>query len=95
MKGFPEWFNTRHDVELCLQEYRDLMKPQIREWLGNRNCWTVSGQIVPPDTGIEDDTHRIERREDGTAWQLVYTEDPNNHLARLGISVQEAEEMIA
>lgn len=95
MKGFPKWFNTRHDVELCLQEYPQQMKAQLQEWLTNRHCWTVSGEIIPPETGIEDDTHHIEQREDGTLWQLVYAEDPNSHLARLGISVQEAEEMIA
>jgi hypothetical protein len=94
MKGFPKWFNTRRDVDLCLREYPDLMKAQIREWLDNRYCWQASGQIVPPDTGIEDDTHRIERREDGTVWQLVYAEDSNSLLARLGISIQEAEGMI-
>lgn len=95
MKGFPKWINTRADVELCLQEYPDQMKTKLREWLNNRNCWTVMGEIVSPDVGVEDDTHHIEQREDGTIWQLAYIADPNNHLARLGITIVEAEAMIA
>lgn len=94
MRGFPQWFNTRADVETCLAEYPEQMKATINDWLNNRYCWQPVAQLASEDVGRDDATHRIESRDDGTVWQLELVEDVNNHLTRLGITVEEAQGMV-
>ncbi|MEN6615977.1 MAG: hypothetical protein ABFD12_05430 [Syntrophorhabdus sp.] len=91
MKNFPQWFNTRQDVENCLAMYPNEMKARIAAWLDGRFSWQAAAQLENEAQGIIDDTHKVEILDDGTIWQLEYIEDPNNHLARLGITVDEAE----
>jgi hypothetical protein len=93
MVGFPRWFNTRQDVELCLKEYPDQMKAKLREWKKNCYCWQPGTQLVDDDAGIEDETHMIETRDDGTRWQIALVEDSNGHLARLRITGEDADKM--
>jgi hypothetical protein len=91
MQGFPKWFNTRADVEHCLKEYPEQMKAQLTTWLNDRYSWQATAQLASKDAGTEDETHRIEEREDSSIWQLEWVEKTADHLSRLGITVEEAE----
>lgn len=94
MRGFPKWFNTRADVDTCLAEYPEQMKTRIKEWHDDRYCWQPVGELTNVDVGVDDATHKVEARDDGTVWQLELVEDLNNHLTRLGITVEEAQGMV-
>ena len=98
MKGFPKWFNTRQDVELCLAEMPDEMKAKLTQWQSERMTWLTTRKLADPSQGITDDTHRVTEVDNPGGvteyYQEEYTEDPGCHLARLGISAEEVQEMI-
>ena len=99
MQGFPKWFNTRQDVDLCLVEYPEEMKAKLREWLENRFVWVTTATLPGREAGIEDATHRIIEETADSGSPVEYLQqglqvDPNYHLFRLGFTVEEAERII-
>ncbi len=99
MRGFPKWFNVRQDVLNCLEEFPAQMKAKLQDWLDNRFVWQTSGEILEGEEGITDATHRvIEEQDMGTEstrrFQQELAEDKNSHLFRVGLTVEEAEEII-
>lgn len=98
MQGFPRYLATREDVQNCLELYPEQTRDRLRDLIDSRFIWTTTGTLAEGDEGITDDTHRVITEEtspgETSRYQQELQEDPNCHLFRLGLSVEEAEGMI-
>lgn len=94
MRGFPKHINTRRDVEILLNMYPDEMKALLKKYIEESENWINPVKLADGEAGIEDATHCIRINENGERYQLEWGFDPGCKLARLGISVAEAEAMI-
>jgi hypothetical protein len=99
MKGFPKTFNTKKDVELCLEKWPRQTKAFLQRILDNRFEWLIDRKLDSTEEGVENDTHKVSvvYDEDGSMverYQLEWKEDPNARLFRLGFTVDEAQELV-
>jgi len=99
MINFPKHFNTRHDVEVCLDLYPEKTKSFLSVLLDEVSKWIIDRKLKDGESGIEDSTHKVQSiEEDGIIkerYQLIYKEDPNCELFRLGFTQDEAKAMVA
>ncbi len=94
MKGFPRHINTRRDVEILIDIYPEETKSFLQKCIEDSQNWINPVKLSDGDTGIEDATHCVRIDENGERYQLTWGFDPGCKLARLGITVSEAEAMI-
>ncbi len=100
MRGYPKHLNTKQDVINLLQtEYADRVRGVVRKLYDERQAWIMSEKLDGADSGITDDTHRIEEitNEEGIIterYQYEYKTDPSCRLYALGFTEEEAEEII-
>lgn len=96
MKGFPKHFNSKKDVLVALEKWPKQTKGYLETLLNNTQIWLLDKKLGESEQGIEDEMHKVtEIREKNTGeiterYQMVFTEDPNCKLYRLGFSKQEA-----
>ena len=94
MRGFPKHINVRRDVEILLATYPSEMKDFLQQCIDESENWINPVKLSDGEIGIEDATHAVRIDENGDRYQLEWGFDPGCNLARLGISVAEAEAMI-
>lgn len=99
MKGFPKTFNTKRDVELCLETWPDMTKDFLQRLKDSRYTWLIDHKMNVEDTGVEDETHTVSKvyDEDGNIvekYQMVWDEDPNARMFRLGYTVKEVDTLL-
>jgi hypothetical protein len=94
LRGFPKHINTRRDVEILLTTHPAETKAFLQKCIEESENWINPVKLADGETGIEDATHCIRIEENGERYQLEWGFDPGCKLARLGISVAEAEAMI-
>jgi len=94
MKGFPKHINTKRDVEILLDMYHTETKEFLQKCLEESENWVNPVKLADNEVGIEDIAHCVRIEENGERYQLTWGFDPGCTLARLGISVAEAEAMI-
>jgi len=96
MKGFPKLLATPGDVANMLGKYPAETKAYLQMLVDNRFVWVQTGEVIDPDTGVTDATHRvIGPDEDDKKWQMELQEDANCHLFRaLEMTVVEAQTII-
>jgi len=100
MKGYPKQWNTKKDVQFSLECWPEQTKDALQKFLGNRFEWLIEKKLADGESGVEDETHRVREvtDEDGNVaerYQMVWAEDPNARLFRLGFTVKEVEELLA
>jgi retron-type reverse transcriptase len=98
MKGFPEFIQTRHDVEVLLESHPEETKAFLRTCLDEVNQWFDLGP-VDPEKGITDKTHKVVEEkgmgeEPPTYRQYELREDPNCKIFRLGFTVEEVRAIV-
>ena len=94
LRGFPKHINTRRDVEILLTTHPAETKAFLQKCIEESENWINPVKLADGETGIEDATHCVRIDENGERYQLTWGFDPGCKLARLGISVAEAEAMI-
>lgn len=94
MRGFPKHINSRRDVENLIETNPNETKAFLQSCVDESENWINPVKLADGETGIEDTTHCIRVEENGERYQLTWGFDPGCTLARLGISVVEAEAMI-
>ncbi len=94
MRGFPKHINTKQDVENLLELYPEETKAFLQECIDQSENWVDPVKLEAEDTGTEDATHCVRIDDNGDRYQLTWAFDTGCKLARLGISVAEAEAMI-
>jgi hypothetical protein len=94
LRGFPKHINTRRDVEILLTTHPAETKAFLQKCIEESENWINPVKLADGETGIEDATHCIRIEETGERYQLTWGFDHGCKLARLGISVAEAEAMI-
>lgn len=100
MKGFPQTWNTKQDVLLCLERWPEQTKQALRQFLDNRMDWMIQKKLADNEKGMEDKIRRVRQvaDEDGTVverYQMEWREDPNARLFRLGFTRDEAASIIS
>lgn len=100
MKGFPKYLNTKEDYEYIRANFsEDQWKPAWQKLLDEQKNWYPTGDLASKEVGLTDDTHRIseEQQTDGTVKyiQLEYQDDPGCKLARLGMTKDYVEKVLA
>ena len=93
MRGFPRTITTKNDIQNLLQLYPDETREVLRQLLDTRFVWRSTGAITEGAAGIQDATHRVMRTESGLE-QFALVEDENAKIFRMGLSVEEVEEML-
>jgi hypothetical protein len=94
LRGFPKHINTKQDVEVLLNMYPEETKAFLQKCIEESENWINPVKLSESESGIEDATHAVRIDENGDRYQLEWGFDPGCNLARLGISVAEAEAMI-
>lgn len=99
MRGYPKHINTLHDLDVALEIDATKAKAEVQRWIDENNVWAVSAKLDLTDTGTTDDTHKVVdiTDEDGTVtekYQYELTEDPRGRLARIGLSVTGATDIV-
>lgn len=99
MKGFPKTFNSKKDVELCLKMWPEMTKDFLQRLRDNRETWLIDHKMSLDEDGVEDDTHKVTEIYDENdnldeKYQMVWDEDPNARLFRLGYTVEEVDNIL-
>ena len=94
LRGFPKHINTKQDVEVLLNMYPEETKAFLQKCIEESENWINPVRLNNGDIGVEDTTHCVRVDENGDRYQLTWGFDPGCKLARLGITVEEAEAMI-
>ena len=87
------FFNTREDVYNSLEIDIDATVATLKDILNDRFKWQVVKVLLTKEEGIEDETHLIIESEN-EILQSELQEDENSKLFQLGLTVEEAEEII-
>lgn len=87
------FFNTRDDVYNSLTIDIDTTVNTLKDILNDRFKWQVVKVLLTKEEGIEDETHLIIESEN-EILQSELKEDENSKLFQLGLTVEEAEEII-
>ena len=87
------FFNTRDDVYNSLTIDIDTTVNTLKDILNDRFKWQVVKVLLTKEEGIEDETHLIIESEN-EILQSELQEDENSKLFQLGLTVEEAEEII-
>ena len=87
------FFNTREDVYNSLEIDINATVATLKDILNGRFKWQVVKVLLTKEEGIEDETHLIIESEN-EILQSELQEDENSKLFQLGLTVEEAEEII-
>lgn len=87
------FFNTREDVYNSLEIDINATVATLKDILNDRFRWQVVKVLLTKEEGIEDETHLIIESEN-EILQSELQEDKNSKLFQLGLTVEEAEEII-
>lgn len=87
------FFNTRDDVYNSLTIDINATVNTLKDILNDRFKWQVVKVLLTKEEGIEDETHLIIESEN-EILQSELQEDENSKLFQLGLTVEEAEEII-
>lgn len=87
------FFNTREDVYNSLEIDINATVATLKDILNDRFKWQVVKVLLTKEEGIEDGTHLIIESEN-EILQSELQEDENSKLFQLGLTVEEAEEII-
>ena len=87
------FFNTREDVYNYLEIDINATVATLKDILNDRFKWQVVKVLLTKEEGIEDETHLIIESEN-EILQSELQEDENSKLFQLGLTVEEAEEII-
>lgn len=93
MRGFPKYLNTKQDYLNCLEEFPTETKEELKRLLASRFVWKDTAVLASEEAGVQDDTHRIIKSEDGNIQQEL-VEDDRSELIRVGFTVEEIEELL-
>ena len=100
MRGAPKHYNTRFDVDYCLEHYPAETKAFLAKKLTEVKQWQVTGKLTEGDAGITDETHKVVEVQDTITkevkerYQYEYKDDPNCELFKLGFTVKEVEALL-
>jgi len=100
MRGAPKHYNTRFDVDYCLEHYPAETKAFLAKKLTEVKQWQVTGKLKDGETGTTSDTHKVVEVKDQVTkevkerYQHEYKDDPNCELFKLGFTVKEAEAIL-
>lgn len=100
MKGEPKHWNSKKDVMIALEGWPERTKEYLQTFLDGVQKWMIDHKLEEGEQGVEDDTHKIkEIKDDETGevterYQLVFKDDPNCKLFRLGFTVEEAQAIV-
>jgi len=97
MRKFPKSFNTKYDVELCLELFPEKTKNMLQLALGGYKGWVCTGSFNTEAECIKDETHDYfkSETEEGVTWiQKEFMVVPGNMIDRLGYTVAEIEEIV-
>jgi hypothetical protein len=100
MRGKIKHYNTRQDVLNGLNVHPDKTKAFLQRLLDERMQWITTGKLDEGDPGVEDETHRIAEITDEVTggvierYQEEWMEDPGSKIFRLGMAVNEVQELI-
>jgi len=64
MRKFPKSFNTKYDVELCLELFPEKTKNMLQNALDGYRGWVTINHYENESDCIEDETHRYIQNED-------------------------------
>lgn len=87
------FFNTREDVYNSLEIDINATVTTLKDILNDRFKWQVVKVLLTKEEGIEDEAHLIIESEN-EILQSELQEDENSKLFQLGLTVEEAEEII-
>lgn len=87
------FFNTREDVYNSLEIDINATVATLKDILNDRFKWQVVKVLLTKEEGIEDETRLIIESEN-EILQSELQEDENSKLFQLGLTVEEAEEII-
>ena len=87
------FFNTGEDVYNSLEIDINATVATLKDILNDRFKWQVVKVLLTKEEGIEDETHLIIESEN-EILQSELQEDENSKLFQLGLTVEEAEEII-
>lgn len=87
------FFNTREDVYNSLEIDINATVATLKDILNDRFKWQVVKVLLTKEEGIEDERHLIIESEN-EILQSELQEDENSKLFQLGLTVEEAEEII-
>lgn len=87
------FFNTREDVYNSLEIDINATVATLKDILNDRFKWQVVKVLLTKEEGIKDETHLIIESEN-EILQSELQEDENSKLFQLGLTVEEAEEII-
>ena len=98
MKGFPKSINTRKDVLNLLPIYPEETRLFLETALASSTGWFTTGRIDSVKDGIEDEKHGIINITTSDGQEEFYQEEfgalPNSTLKRLGMTIDDAEELM-
>lgn len=99
MKGFPKHINCAQDVQNLLALYPDQTKAAVQKMLDERQGWIMTGKLEAEEAGLTDDTHEVRDITDEAGnvterYQYEYMDDPGCELFRIGLTVEQAQEVI-
>ena len=100
MKGEPKHWNTKKDVMIALDGWPVRTKKYLQTFLDNVEKWMIDHKLSHDEEGIEDETHKVREIKDeetgevAERYQLVWKQDPNCKLFRVGLTVDEAKEIV-
>lgn len=95
MFGYPEVFNTKHDVYVAYDLDKAKTKEIIRTWLQEEYDWFFVKKLEDLESGIEDDTHKVVVHEtNGERYQYELRKNESCMMYHLGFTRQEIENML-
>lgn len=100
MKGEPKHWNTKKDAMVALNRWPTRTKKYLQTFLDGVEKWMIDHKLKDDEEGITDDTHKIREIKDEETgevterYQLVWKQDPNCKLFRLGFTTEEVQEII-
>jgi len=97
MKGYPAHFATMHDVNVAMEMDAERTKVRLQELIDGSRGWYVTGSLSKESDGVTDETHRVvDQGQDGEHdwYQQEFGVLPGNELARIGLTVEEAEALV-
>ena len=99
MKGMPKTFNSKKDVEFCLNYWPEMTKDFLQKIKDSRKTWLIDHKMDLDETGVEDETHKVTEIYDENdnlteKYQMIWDEDPNARLFRLGYTVEEVDALL-
>ena len=99
MRGVPKWFNTVADVKNSLALDKVATQAKLAELLEGRFAWFPAAKLESGAAGREDATHKVVTMREGMdgpeeRWQYELREDPNALMFRIGLTVDEMNEML-